>query len=46
MGILKRENSLDISLFSQLKISTLIYPALSLELELKAYRDLRLSQLN
>lgn len=44
--ILKRENSLDISLFSQLKISTLIYPALSLELELKAYRDLRLSQLN
>lgn len=38
--------SLDDTLPVLLEYSTLIYPALSLDLELKAYRDLRLSQLN
>jgi len=44
--ILKEENPSDISFFGQLKLAALIYPELSLDVELKVYRDLRLSQSN
>ncbi len=44
--VLKKEKPLDVSFFTQIELATLIYAALPLDLELKAYRDLRLAQLN
>jgi DNA-sulfur modification-associated len=44
--VLKEQKPSDVSSFAQLELTTLIYPALPLDFELKAYRDLRLSQLN